>query len=952
MHFQVLKSKLKSLSFFLAASLAFFAVLASNLRAEDMLWSPTPELFKSFKKNVEDGFSRFAGKDLPKGYGSRETSTYLLNAVVAGLDPEKIEKLIDWMAKFQETDPQKKSYGNFYWYWGDTEVKDYNGVQFNGRTMALVWKIYRNKLSPTASAKLEKILRLAAQAAKRQSVSISYSNIYLMKIFNLIAFGESLDLPGLADEGYRMLDMWVAYVWENSVSEFLSPTYTAVDLENLSLVRNLAGRAEGRALAESALLYLWNDVFANWYAPGARLGGAHSRDYDRLTGHGDLDRWVAAALSSGKRDANPTDFYSYWNPPSSVSKWIDGPFPRFIHERWNNGRGPTQTTEHYMGKKFSIATASANYWDMDKTALVVNLGSGPTTPQFVFFMDGRGDWYGNKKIMEGSGHMKSLHLRPFTATAQRGAEAVVLVATSSAAEGRGAGFDKNGNLSLIESTFTLPNEAEYWLGEKKLAIGGQKANAWMESPGSSAPKTFTELLRENGKLVLRLVDTSENDGLGILRRVPVKAGRTYREAALLKGGVISLYLTWFDAHGSQIGDECIKEVKGGDDYDWREQVMEAPANAAECQVWIYSRRANTTDVRFTDLKFEEIDASKKVAATLASFEFSPPPPVAHIEVPVGSTLFVRRADAALALRPISAKNHDGKDVPFDLVNDGATYGAMRLTATHDETTSGKLVASVVYASAAEGLDSDAAFAAWRKKVSAVKTELDYGSNISVKVHSESQPLGFSVDPTEKKILEKWGTATELDGHLLSVNGKDIGRDILRGTKPVQAVLAGHSNGIVPKPVVSLLANAAFQNVKADKLPENWTAKFDANGKTTFMETTTFDGKTAVKITDKDAKVGVGFFQIVPVTSGNRYRLAASLQGGQLSMYINWLDADKKDIKPEHQKLVNGGSGKWETVENIERADSAARFAMAWFYSTTAATAEVYVANPVFEDLGP
>ncbi|MBL8993253.1 MAG: hypothetical protein JNM63_07935, partial [Spirochaetia bacterium] len=618
--------------------------------------------------------------------------------------------------------------------------------------------------------KLEKILRLAAEAAKRQGVNVSYTNIYLMKIFNLIALGESLELPVIAEEGYRMLDLWVAYTWENGVAEFLSPTYTAVDLENLALVRNLAGRAEGRALAETALLYMWNDVLVNWYAPSVRLGGAHSRDYDRLTGHGDLDRHVAAALSAGKRDASPSDFYSYWNPPASVLKWLDGPFPRLIHQRWNNGRGPTQTTEHYMGKKFSFATASANYWDMDKTALVANLGSGPSTPQVVFFMDGRGDWYGNKKIMEGSGHMKSLHLRPFTATVQRGAEAVFLVSTTTTAEARNAAFRKDGNLNRIESTFILPSEAEYWLGDKKLSIGGQKGNAWMESPGSSAPKTFTELLQEKEKTVFHLVDTSENDGLGILRRVPVKAGRTYREAALMKGGVISLYLTWFDGHGSQIGDECIKEVAGGEDYNWKEQVMEAPPTAAECQVWIYSRRANVTDVRITDLKFEELDAAKKPAATLASFEFTPAPPVTHIEVPLGSTLFVRRSEVALAIRPLSAKNHEGKDVSFDLVNDGAAYGAARFTATHDETMSGKSVGSIVYATAAEGLESDSSFATWRKKVSSAKTELDFGSNVSVKVHSGSQPLGFSVDLAGQKVLEKWGNAAELDSHLLSVNG--------------------------------------------------------------------------------------------------------------------------------------------------------------------------------------
>jgi len=59
-----------------------------------------------------------------------------------------------------------------------------------------------------------------------------------------------------------------------------------------------------------------------------------------------------------------------------------------------------------------------------------------------------------------------------------------------------------------------------------------------------------------------------------------------------------------------------------------------------------------------------------------------------VPVAAGNTLFIRRQDAVLALRPLSAKNVEGKEVACELVNDGLSVGAIRLTALHDDKVTG------------------------------------------------------------------------------------------------------------------------------------------------------------------------------------------------------------------------------------------------------------------------
>lgn len=892
-------------------------------------WTGSDEARALLRASVDRQWPLFSGNDLKKGTGARETMTLLLNSVAVDAPDERIVKLISWLKRFQELNEKSKGYMNMFWYWGDTEVKDRNSVQFVMQQAAILWLYYRDKLRPEARKEFETLLRTSLVGVRKHGVKLSYSNIILMKIWNLIALGEILGDKDATDEGYRTLNEWLAFTYQNGITEYLSPTYYAVDLENLVLVHKYAKRPEARDAAKAALIYLWTDIMANWYVPSGRLGGTHSRDYDRLYGHGGLDKMVAATgflPGIGRKDdaETPMDFAVLWQPPESIGAYVSSPIPRFIYQRC--GDRADQRISHFVGKDFSIASAEFNYWDMDKSPLVINLGAGAKTPQINFFMDGRSDHYGFKKTMEGSGHMKALHLKPFVTSVQHDNEVLMLASVASNAPG----------MTGVESILSLPADAEYWLNDTKLAVHNTYT-AWEMNPPADDATTFVTTKMDGNKPLLSIIDRNERQGVGISRMVQVTPGHYYRESIRMKGGEISLYMNWYDADKRRIEPERIKPVTGGSGFETRDFIEKAPENAASCLVWIYSRASGVTDILIDDISFTDLGTSESGTAgeNLTPFDFTESIMDA-IPIPTGATLFIRRGDAAALLRPLYASTPDGSAV-FTLYNDGLRYGALRLTAQHDMNRTGKLVAAALWAAAADDLADDGRFAQFRKKAAAAASSAERtGNELSLKSGMDG-PLFLLADIAKGAVIRREGMRAQPE-HLLSVNGIDVGRAILGEIPAVKKAMA---------PRIELLTNGAFADDNNDAAPDGWTFHFAPNRTTTFAGTS--QTEKAVHLIDNDANAGVGVMQIVPVNPGGRYTFHASVKGGPIAIYINWLNDKKELITPEHNFVQKAPSVMYEKLSITETAAGHARYAQLWLYSAKGFVGESYIRNASFTE---
>jgi len=399
--------------------------------------------------------------------GVRTVFEYILQCVAEDRNKDRVAESLSIAASMQDVDASSPTYGNFRWRSGEDKPDDLNAVEFCMHTSSIIWLVYRDRLGKDASARLEKIIRTSVEGIKRHKVSLRYTNIFLMKCWNQIWIGESLGLPDLAREGSSGLKEWWADVQVNGIHEYLSTGYYGIDLDVLGLVAKHAKDKEVRSIAADAVGMIWVDVAANWFEPGLRLGGVHSRDYDYLKGHGELDKYLKAAGWMPDDGGAKNNLYvknSAAFPSGSIRESLAGKLPRTVIRRF--GDKPEQYSVHYLGRRFSISTAGSGYSPEDKV-FVINFPGGPDTVVGNFVMDGRRDPYGVNKEITGGGHRKSHHLRPFIAGVQLGPESLLLAADDSEVQYSGK---MKRPLDCLMSHIVFPCAAQVWNGEEKLAM--------------------------------------------------------------------------------------------------------------------------------------------------------------------------------------------------------------------------------------------------------------------------------------------------------------------------------------------------------------------------------------------------------------------------------------------------------------------------------------------------
>lgn len=411
--------------------------------------------------------------------GIRGVLRFALEA--AGLDwhPERVETALARARAIQDRDPASPTLGNFKWRSDQERPLDLNAVEFAAQLLGFMRARQWERLSPVARRQIDELLADAIAGLRSHAVRIEYTNIFVMKAWGLIAAGEALGRPDVAADGYRRFDDWLGFTARHGLGEYGAVTYYGIDLDSLALIARSAGRADARAKAERAIRYLWTDAAANWWAPGDRLGGTNARSYDYLFGRGyfEAHTWTAgwlrarpelegAGWMSSARD-NLTTFRDAvtFVPPAAWTEAIRAEVPRIVVQRW--GPGAEQRATNWIGRHVSLASSGASRGSDERT-LVANLGGSPAVPQLTLFMDGRGDPFGTKKTTTASLHAKALHLRPFIATVQRGAEVLQVLSDEPLAPGT---KHRPGDLMCFLSQLTLPAQAEIWIGDSRAEPG-------------------------------------------------------------------------------------------------------------------------------------------------------------------------------------------------------------------------------------------------------------------------------------------------------------------------------------------------------------------------------------------------------------------------------------------------------------------------------------------------
>jgi hypothetical protein len=464
--------------------LCLLGALQIKLLAQDKVANQIPRMPDLAARQATLERDWAALQNNPSKLGVRDVFLFLVDALDAWfLKPEQVE----WALKLVKTriiaDPSAPSYGNFYWGWTETgdDVGDGNNVQFCVQYGVLIKLLFDDRLSPEARKTLDQIFELATVGIRNQPVRISYTNIYVMRIWNLVALGQIYKKSSVVEEGRKLFDIWLNHLAQFGNREYVSPTYCGVDIESLLLIHRFSTDADIKAKAKDALRFFLNDLCSHYNERGGFLGGAHSRDYNRVFGRDLLEEKYMNPLL-GRKNTNNHLFHQLCLTElqkiglTTQQKKLMNRKNRFIVQRWDS-LANTYACD-FVGNKVSIASSNQAYSPDDKSFVIyLNSPRIPEMPNIVYVLEGRDDHYGTwnadgkgeqlKHLMPANypangGWGKTRHLMPFMQSAQNKGEFVMLVSGER---------DHNCIKNYLNSTIILPNAFdEIWIGNTKIEV--------------------------------------------------------------------------------------------------------------------------------------------------------------------------------------------------------------------------------------------------------------------------------------------------------------------------------------------------------------------------------------------------------------------------------------------------------------------------------------------------
>jgi len=202
------------------------------------------------------------------------------------------------------------------WPWTfDGKDLDNNSVQFVSLPLLLSVVHRAEVIGAAALRRWMPQLELAAAASFAEGATPSdeaqpfYTNIYTMRLVNLLLFAQVTGNATVRAWADAALADWTALVDAAGVHEYLSPTYTAVALVNLYAGAAAVADAAAAATLRRYLGFMLAFSAASFFGPAQGMGGPHSRDYDFLSGAAGMD-WlaalsgIAAAAGVADMDAN------------------------------------------------------------------------------------------------------------------------------------------------------------------------------------------------------------------------------------------------------------------------------------------------------------------------------------------------------------------------------------------------------------------------------------------------------------------------------------------------------------------------------------------------------------------------------------------------------------------------------------------------------------------------
>ena len=356
----------------------------------------------------------------------RQLTSCALAWLELGQEPARAEKLVRHAFGLQDMDPASPGYGTVPWQEGHPEIKDPNAIEFTMQPVGVILLRHGGKLSGSFKQDVEPHLRAAVAAIRRHSVPVKYSNIYLMKLVNLLLLGQAIGDGQALAEGRSNFETWLTFTRTNGLTEYDSPTYTPIQADSLALAHNLTSDAALKARLKAALDFYWAELTANYFPDRQTMTGPASRNYNRgflfSDANVEYSYYLAGLRSKPPADTFLSDLVRAWTaarmggyrPAPAILAPAAMP-ERIVRSKF--GPAPGQDRYLWLTPDYSLGSASAYYGPQDRR-ICAELASEKTLPLISFVVDSYDAPYGLLRSTYRGGHNKPHHLPHLLATVQ------------------------------------------------------------------------------------------------------------------------------------------------------------------------------------------------------------------------------------------------------------------------------------------------------------------------------------------------------------------------------------------------------------------------------------------------------------------------------------------------------------------------------------------------------
>lgn len=295
--------------------------------------------------------------------------SYALNLLDADVDSlsQRAGIIIDTVLALQEKNRLSKYFGIWPWYLEEPIEKmsppDLNWADFCGKKLLEIIIDHRAKLTTELAVKVDSAILFAARAIQNRNVGPSYTNIAVMGTFVTLVAGEYYKMPSLYNYGMQRLQRFYNYTeQEGGFTEFNSPTYNMVAVDELNRMRFYVKNPEALVLVNSLYSRLWREIAIHFHVPTQQWAGPHSRSYNSFLQQSTVELFKNAFAKENDKSFLLDDYrYSNKMPDSLKYYFTDSKQLRNVIDTFKRNQ-PTSIGTTYISPDYAIG--SINQSDM------------------------------------------------------------------------------------------------------------------------------------------------------------------------------------------------------------------------------------------------------------------------------------------------------------------------------------------------------------------------------------------------------------------------------------------------------------------------------------------------------------------------------------------------------------------------------------------------------------